>query len=274
MIVSLRLFLFTTFAALVTTSALAAVSWWPYAVPPAGSHADATILKQSEALLKRINIPADANVLHRADAIRGFVNRHSVHQIDEEFYSYWHNVPTLMTMMARHADAIPPRKTAHDRPHMECASRSAVTYHLLRAAGIDSRFVVVQPGMSTVESHTFLEILNPADGRWTIQDPDANVFWVFADGRRAGVADLLAHPVRETFTPCRSQDDCGFDHYTDMFVPYFAAATLIDPRIAEVPVLYNARRIDPRIVFSFMARPQAYCPLFAGGCRYAPAEIE
>lgn len=244
------------------------LSWWAWVVPSAGNPKDQEIMAAARALWARIVVPEGADVLARADAIRLFVNAHSVHRIDDEFYSYWHDMPYLMTMMDKRAALPAPRVDRAPRPHMECATRSVMMYHLLRLAGIEARFVVVHANRINRENHTFLEVRDPADGRWTVQDPDANVYWRFADGRRAGVKDLLREPVRKNFMPCRAAEDCGYNDYIDVFVPHLAAALIIDPRADDVTLLHNPQRVDWYNVMRSTRNEWTFCVLYKGECNY------
>jgi hypothetical protein len=237
-------------------------------VPPPGSEKDEHIMAAAQALWVRVIVPEDADVLARADAIRLFINTHSAHRIDDEFYSYWHDMPQMMTMMDRRAARPSPRADRAPRPHMECSTRSVMMYHMLRLAGVEARFVVVHANRINRENHTFLEIKNPADGRWTVQDPDANVYWRFDDGRRAGVDDLLREPVRKTFMPCRAAEDCGYDDYINVFVPHLGAALIINPRAERVTLLHNPQRIDWYHVMRSTRNEWRFCALYEGGCNY------
>lgn len=248
-------------------------SWWSYAVTPKDGITQAAIIKESASTLAAANVPAGADIQNTADAIRHFVNSNSVHGIDEEFYSYWHNVPTLMVMLREHARSVSPSAMSRPKPRLECASRSAVMYHLLKAAGIRARFIIVQPDISGAQSHTFLEIYDPKDGSWSIQDPDANVYWRSSDNKRIAVADLITHPVRRNFTPCRTEGACEFDTYTNHIVSYFAMAVVLDPERQDAPLLFNSERIDRRDIFFYTTQNWRYCVVFPGGCNFSVQEV-
>ncbi|MBU0859629.1 MAG: hypothetical protein KJ667_06805, partial [Alphaproteobacteria bacterium] len=231
------------------------------------------IVDEARILAAQIPRQDGQSVPEYADAIRLFVNRHSEHKIDEEFYTYWYNVPLMMAMIKAHA-TVPSSTPAHPLPHMECATRSAVMYHILQEVDIQTRVVVIYPNENSTASHTFLEIYNPATKRWTIQDPDGNFYWRFKEGaQRAGVADLLRKPVHMTFTPCRDIHTCAYDDYADIITPYFAKAALINPTHAEVTLLVNPQRFPHKRLFAMIEHTPIYCALYEGGCQYKIRDV-
>lgn len=248
--------------------------WWGFVMPPEGDAKDQEIMAAAQKLWARVNVPRDAGVMARADAVRLFINLHSVHSVDEELYSYWHDMPFMMNMMDKSAVHPFPRTDRARRPRMECASRSVMMYHVLRAAGVRARFVLVHADRVNRGNHTFLEIWDPDEGRWSVQDPDANIYWRAADGRRTGVEDLLRAPVRANFTPCRSEQDCGYNDYINVFVPYLATAIIFDPAADEVPVLYNPRRVDWYHVARSMRNGWSFCVLYGGTCAYKAVTVQ
>jgi len=255
------------FAGLILLSplaALASTSWWSYAVQPANSELDYAIRSTAQTVLPLARRDPEAPVPEQADAIRLFVNQNSVHRIDDTFYSYWQDISGYLVKLAVYANTPIPARNPEARPSMACETRSAAMHHLPRAAGIRSRFVVITADVSTTNTHTFLEVYDPASARWTIQDPDANIVWKDKNGRRAGIVDLLRDPVPENFTPCRSDDDCGADSYTQLFIPYIA----IDPAAVTTPIYYNPDRFDRRDLFFYTTTNWAYCAVFGTKCAY------
>jgi hypothetical protein len=124
--------------------------------------------------------------------------------------------------------------------------------------------------------HTFLEVFNPETAAWEIEDADFDVFWVFrSTGRRASLEDLLSYPVRETFMPCRSENDCGYTSHLESIVPYFALGRPLDIQEDDDSILINTARYSILRLFQTYNNPlpEVYCVLFSGGCRRRIVQI-
>lgn len=184
-------------------------------------------------------MPLDEQV----DRLREFISRNSIHEIDDEFYSYWHDLPLVMDRMTAFADGqgLP--------PHLECASRSEVLEAVLARLGYDTRAVVLYEPAEDFPSHTFLEVLNPATQMWQIQDADYDVYWVKRDnGARASIYDLIAAPF-EAVAPCNSAA-CGWpilsweEKDVEKLRTYLGLAVIVDRDKGFRPLLVNQTRFD------------------------------
>ena len=62
---------------------------------------------------------------------------------------------------------------------MECSVRSNIMARLLEAMGYETRIVAIFNTKSArnLNSHSFLEVLNPETGQWETQDADYDIYW-------------------------------------------------------------------------------------------------
>ncbi|MDB5492145.1 MAG: hypothetical protein JWO78_1994 [Micavibrio sp.] len=238
-----------------TSAAQDATSWWTHIFPRDNPEQIKSWTEAAKKTNRAVLDPADTTFYGKADRLRSFVSQNSVNIIDKEFDSYSTNVPEMLSRLVRHAES-----PAKGKPHMECSARTASLYYLLKEAGIRSRIIIVYPEIATLNSHTYLEVLNPATGNWEIQDPFLGVYWVFkGTQKRASTADLLKHDVRSSFTPCRAASDCGFTKAIEDIVPYYAMASVLDMEGGDSPLLINPDRHSMREAVQFNGRRKTYC---------------
>lgn len=245
-------------------------SWWTTVFPP-DRLSQTTLEGQARHLASMLEIVPKASFHQKVDSARQFIHGHSIHKVDKEFYTYWYNIPVLMTMMAAHAQE--PDK--HQPPHAECSSRTAVMYWLLKGLDVRSRIVVIYPAEDLIEdliegTHTYLEVHNPQTEKWEIQDPHYNMYWVFSEtGERASTEDMLTYPIEETFLPCISPDDCSYsspERHVRTILNRFALASIIDIDTNNHPLILNPDRFNPDHPFIVNHPRLPYCQLFADTC--------
>ena len=136
----------------------------------------------------------------QVDAAREFINANSQHNMNDEFYAEWHHVDVLKQGVLAHAKG----QTAKLQP-LECSTRSRLLADMLRVLGYRVRTIhLYSEGL--VESHTFIDVLNPASGRWETQDADYNTYWQSKSGERVSIVDVAANP--KAYVPC-GPDTCG-----------------------------------------------------------------
>ena len=70
---------------------------------------------------------------------------------------------------------------------MECSSRTILMGLILRALGYETRVVAIFDSRTNLKSHSFLEVINPATGRWETQDADFDI----GDAKIPGSASRL-----------------------------------------------------------------------------------
>jgi hypothetical protein len=243
------------------SAAAAAKSWWVAAFPPPGSAQAQIIRAQAMALRPLVPVADNAPVAEKADAARRFINGHTLHKIDDQFYAHWADMPYLLDRVRNHARPRVPYRA--EPPHTECATRSALLYHLLAAMGVRTRAVVVYPNADDDRSHTFLEIFDPADSSWHVQDPDMNAHWEDHDGARADTRRLVGEGIlHDDFMPCTGDGPCGWFARIEKVVDYFALAAIIDPAADHVRLIVNPQRYDRGRLFAFAQEGQQYCALY------------
>lgn len=252
----MRSFIFTVIICVTTWTIGAqranAASWWTAAFPPEPAQKQ-KFVDHAKNILPLLGLAPDATRL--------FVQNNSIHKIDKEFYSYWGNIPLLMQMLMFNASG-----SIQDKPHMECSSRTAVLYYLLRAMDIRARAIVAYDRDKIKRTHTFLEIYNPDTKTWEIQDPDINVYWAYKDtDQRAGIEDLLSLPVADNFVTCNNKGPCAYTDRKDYLISYMNMAALIDFDAGYNPVVLSPKRFDIDHEFLQKENPMMYCTLFPKG---------
>jgi hypothetical protein len=246
-------------------------SWWPLVLPAQDSEAYQAILAHTDELIALLPDLEGKTVPEKADAVRLFLNNNSQHLIDDEFYNHWENVPYMMAMIKNNALGQSPKP-----PHMECATRSTVMHHMLNALGIKSRFIVIHHKDKPGITHTFLEIYDPARDKWSMQDPDGNIYWIKNEtGRRARVEDMLRLDVEKHFTPCQTPDKCGYDDYSRIYIPYFALSTRFHPYDSnEVKITYSPARFNKLRMMRRLVGTPMFCALYEQSCAFVIEEIK
>jgi len=241
------------------------MSWWAVAFPQAGHKIRPGIENEAARLYEMIPAREEKDFHTRIDGIRSYIYEHSVHLIDKEFYSYWHDIAHLMKRIRLHA--LDPEQNRP--PHTECTTRAALMYWILKQAGIRSRIIVVYAGDDITDSHAFLEVYNPESEKWEIQDPDYNIYWALADsGARASTEDLLSHhPITENFQICKSVSECADDgRIRERLVQFFDVAAIVDTDQDSIQLMGNTNRIPANHVILHGMPDLAYCALFKGNC--------
>ena len=237
-----------------------AASWWTAAFPPAPDQKQ-QLVNHAKNMLPLLGLSPDAGFHEKIDAARLFVQNNSIHKIDKEFYSYWGNIPLLMQMIMFNASG-----SIQDKPHMECSSRTAVLYYLLRAMDIRARAIVAYDRDKIKRTHTFLEAYNPDTKNWEIQDPDTNFYWSYkGTDQRAGIEDLLSLPIEDNFVTCNNDGPCAYTDKKDYLISYMNMAAIIDFDAGYNPVVLNPKRFDINHEFLKKENPMMYCSLFPEG---------
>jgi hypothetical protein len=207
-------------------------------------------------------MPIDEQV----DRLRTFVTRNSVHRIDDEFYSYWHDLPQVIHRMMAFANGAGPP------PHLECSSRTELMEAVLAHLGHDTRGVAIFEDAAGFPSHTFLEVFDRTNGRWHVQDPDYDLYWVLAaTGQRASIFDLVALPFTDVM-PCNGSG-CGWGleswegNDAARLRTYLGLASVVDREKGERPLLVNTTRFDlaaPQVVDG---AARTFCEFAGKNCR-------
>ncbi len=113
-----------------------------------------------------------SSATEQIDFIREFVYDNSIHKIDAEHRQYaWNTLRVLTMLYDFYHDHIHP-------PHLSCGPRALVMEAILQTVGIESRLVHIYTDNSRqLNGHTFLEVSNPDNHQWEVQDPDFNVYY-------------------------------------------------------------------------------------------------
>lgn len=224
--------------------------------------------QRHQAAIKRIvallDLPADAKHQAVFDAVRGFVNDHSQHAIDAEFYADWPYPHLLAEKVVAHAEG-----TRTEPAHMECSTRSALTAGILNELGHTTRRIDVYDA-GVLNSHTFLEVLNPETRRWETQDPDYDVAWRKTDGgERVSITDASGDLAR--IEPC-GRAGCGWTIASRENTKAEALKELLDFIVVRWPdkelryTIYTPRA-EPDRIYSYRSKEGRFCDVLAKNCR-------
>lgn len=239
-------------------------TWWTV-VFPSGDASQSSKTEWSAIDADRTVLsPADKTLNAQVDKIREFISGNSVNKIDNEFYSYWADVPRMTKqLLDRRQD---PKKP---KVHLECAARSAVMYHMLHTIGVNARLVIVyQDSDEPNVSHTFVEVYNPETTNWEISDPLLDICWRWKEsGLRASTEDLMSHPIKETFIPCHADGTCSYTKEIENMLPYFGMASVISFGTDVDPVLVNPNRYSLIKAINFNGHIKKYCNPDRKDCR-------
>jgi hypothetical protein len=158
-------------------------------------------------IISMLSLPASSHFHQRMDKVRSFINDHSKHKIDGAFFANRGDPFLYAAGLIAHA-----KNPSIEPVHMECSVRSNVMARILEAMGYETRIVAIFNTKSdrNLNSHSFLEVLNPETGQWETQDADYDIYWKRKDSSgRISLADA-AEDVAD-IEPC-GRERCGWDH--------------------------------------------------------------
>lgn len=140
------------------------------------------------------------------DKVRLFVNKNSIHQIDEEFRSHWGNHSLVGEKIYNYATQ------KSDKPvHLECSSRRAAMERILQGMGYRTRSIDVYSHTPEYAAHSLLEVQNPMTEKWIAQDPGFNIYWTLKDtNKRISMIDVIKFG-KENIRPCHTERKCGWN---------------------------------------------------------------
>src|SRR5262245_23202376 len=149
----------------------------------------------------------------RIDKVRTFINEHSIHRADDEaFRANQGQEGAFAAGILAHA-----RGLSTEPAHMECSTRSTLMTRILHTLGYDTRIIAIFDSGTNLESHSFLEVMNPQTGQWETQDPDYDIYWRRQGaGERISLADM-AEAIGD-IEPC-GRHSCGWDHVSREGIP-------------------------------------------------------
>ncbi len=157
-------------------------------------------------LVSLININQDDDFDTITDKVRLFINKNSIHKIDEEFRSHWGDHATIGKKIYNYATQ------KNDTPvHLECSSRRAVMERILQGLGYRTRSVDLYSHTPEYAAHSLLEVKNPETDTWVAQDPGFNIFWKLkATNKRISMVDIVKYGA-EKVSPCHTKTMCGWE---------------------------------------------------------------
>lgn len=199
-----------------------------------------------EEVIINLGVSARDPFFYKVDAFRDFVHSNSVsanHDFDQDLHPYDTGgvIRALLEVDEGNREAI----------GLLCSSRANAMTGLLSQIGIQSRQVHVFSEENG--SHTFLEVKNPEDGRWYIQDPDYDLIWLDkAKRQRLGLGEMLTLSLDDV-VPCRSEDDCDWK-YASNLRSYFGAAIYFNFDATPL-IVVNQDRYDLDTVLEYTTPP-------------------
>jgi hypothetical protein len=218
-----------------------------------------------------LELPPDADFHTRSDAVRAFINDHSSHNIDAEFYADWPHPYLMAEKVIAHA-----RGARAAPPHMECSTRTTLMSAILRQMGFATRRIDIYDA-GTLRSHTFLEVMNPDTGAWETQDPDYDIYW-----RRAGSPERVsiseAAGDLDNIVPC-GRTSCRWSISSREGTRAEALRDYLDfivvrERASSRRYTVHTARADPAKVYEHRSRTGTFCDVLAKNCRDGLFPIE
>ncbi len=197
-------------------------------------------------LIELIGIEDGDNLNVISDKVRLFVNKNSIHNIDEEFRSHWGEHDVVGEKLYNYAT-----QKSNKPVHLECSSRRAAMERIMQGLGYRTRSVDLYSHTPEYAAHSLLEVLDPKTNQWIAQDPGFNIFWTMKDtGKRISMVDAVKYGP-DNIIPCHTDSLCGWDltGYGGQSIPsvlkkYLGMAVTID-RIAKIRNMYYHPDIFP-----------------------------
>ena len=124
-----------------------------------------------------------------------------MHKIDQQFRANQANPDVFAAGVIAHAKGIA-------KPiQMECSTRTNLMALILHALGYETRVIAIFNSRSNLNSHSFIEVLNPETKQWEAQDADYDIYWRSkGTGARISLAD--AAEAIDDIEPC-GRETCG-----------------------------------------------------------------
>jgi hypothetical protein len=191
-------------------------------------------------IVSLLNLEAIPDFHRRLDTVRSFINDHSMHKIDQAFWTNHGSAAAFAAGVIAHA------KDPSIAPiHMECSTRTNLMGLILDKLGYQTRVVAIFDSDTNLNSHSFLETMNPDTGRWETQDADYDIYWRRKDsGERVSLAD--AAEQIDDIEPC-GRDHCGWNHESregiraERIQPYLDIIGITDKKRDIRYALYTSR---------------------------------
>lgn len=218
-------------------------------------------------ILSMLNLAAMPDFHQRLDKVRTFINDHSVHKVDKAFWVNHGNRDIFLAGLLAHAQG-----TAAERIHMECSTRTTAMGDILKALGYDTRVIAIFNSRSNLQSHSFLEIMNPKTKRWETQDADYDIYWRSkSSGERISLADSAQFV--DDIEPC-GRSDCGWSYArrAEKLIHYLDIINITAKEKALRFAMYTSRA-DLNRVYSKGQKRGTFCEVEAKRCKHGFYDI-
>ena len=222
-------------------------------------------------ILSMLNLAAMPDFHQRLDKVRTFINDNSVHKIDKAFWANRGNPDVFASGVLAHA-----RGTATEPVHMECSTRTSLMGRILQTLGYDTRVIAIFNSRTNLNSHSFLEVLNPETKRWETQDADYDIYWRSkSSGGRIALAE--AAQSIDDIEPC-GRNECGWGHASregiraERLKHYLDIISITANEKALRFTMYTSRA-DLNRVYSKGQKRGTFCEVEAKRCKYGFYDI-
>lgn len=202
-------------------------------------------------------------------ALRDCVNSYSQHKIDEEYFRHskkpHFKLGQIVAYMQGEADY---------PPHMECSTRSRVLQRLYKTLGYETRELIVTKYLPEYNDHVQVEVFDPDQASFIVQDPSHNVSFYNASGRPLDAIGILTTP-EEHILLCAGRMSCTPEQmieerasYIDKVAPYFGNIYVIPNYNSDKAyVAINKERFKMDEPLTFRGEIKAYCDVYPKRCR-------
>src|SRR5262245_24876330 len=200
----------------------------------------------------------------RSDKVRTFINDNSIHKIDRAFWANHANPSSFAAGLLAHA------KGVAEPVHMECSTRTNLLGLVLQALGYQTRVVTIFSTRSNLNSHSFIEVMNPETKRWETQDADYDIFWRSKDTAERISVGEMAEAI-DDIEPC-GRGGCGWDHKSREGIraaklkPYLDIISITPEHKAARYALYTSRA-DLSRTYSKGLKQGTFCEVEAKRCK-------
>jgi hypothetical protein len=164
-------------------------------------------------------VPKNATFDEKVDHIRRFIERNTGYVQDKKLYAANDGYLRVAQMAIAHA-----KDQSQPLAGIDCSWRSELLMNVLIRMGFEARLVSafdadLPPGVGQ-QSHTFLDVKNPATRKWQSQDPEFHIYWKsITTGQRVSILEQAER--LDQIMPC-NRETCGWDalgvkHLKDLF---------------------------------------------------------
>jgi len=118
-------------------------------------------------------IAVEQTDLEKTTIIRNWVNQNSIHLVDQEHDSYAFDLSKVLVKAWDYS------ASASHRPHLSCGPRAYLLKAVLDKLQYRTRIIdIFEIIDGKPRSHTLIEYFDSTLGKWIMQDPDFNVYYI------------------------------------------------------------------------------------------------